>query len=202
MKAHPVSISVILLSFLLISGLMADEEILDFSDSMTDTCEVVGLTAKPPPGWFTVPIESGDDALTGCQMMRTGHQDELLGILRVVSVYLPQTEDAPPWFAVMVALEQQIIGEMGYVLGEVMWSRESVPISGEGFENARAVGLAATIEGNDIPQEVHFLLFESGTQKFVITLLSPGRDVGEGVDYKRNTDDFGFLIRTLTRKAD
>lgn len=202
MKSYPVIFSVILLNLLLLGGLIADEETLDFSDRMTATCEVEGLTATPPPGWFSVPIESGDEELTGCQMMRTGSEQDLLGILRVMSLYLPQTEDSPPWFAVMASIEQQIVGEMGYILGEVLWSRESVPISGEGFENARAVGLAASIEGNDVPQEVHFLLFESGPQKFIITLLSPGRDYSEGVYYKRNTDDFGVLIRTLTRKPD
>lgn len=189
------------MSFLWVSLAFAEpDDIIDFSEQTTTICEVVGLTAPPPPGWFNVPIDSDDEALTGCQMMRAGDQEELVGILRLVSVTLEERED-PPWYAVMIAIEQQIIGEMGYELGEVMWSRQDVPISGEGFENARAVGLSALVEGNDTPQEVHFLLFEHGQQKFIITLLTPGRDVDEGVFYKRNTDDFGILIRSLNRKG-
>jgi len=191
-----------LLSSLLMSPVLAEpNDIIDYSEQMTAICEVVGLTAPPPPGWFNVPIDSDDKALTGCQMMRTGNQEELVGIIRLVSVTMEEEEDSPPWYAVMVAIEEQIIGEMGYKLGEVMWSRQDVPISGEGFANARAVGLSASIEGNDTPQEVQFLLFEHGQQKFIITLLTPGRDVDEGVFYKRNTDDFGILIRSLNRSG-
>ncbi|MFC1719792.1 hypothetical protein ACFL00_01460 [Pseudomonadota bacterium] len=200
MKAHSVVLfSTFLLNFLWVSTVIADEDFIDFSDKTTATCVVKGLTAKPPPGWFNVPIESEDDALTGCQMMRTGREEELLGILRVLSVQLEQDEDSPPWYAVMLALEQQILAQMGYTLGDVLWRKDNVPISGEGFENARALGLAASIEGNDVPQEAHFLVFEHGSQKFLITLLTPARDVDEGTYYQRNTDDFGVLIRTLNR---
>lgn len=176
-----------------------DDGVIDFSDQITPTCEVVGLTATPPEGWFSVPIDSGDEPISGCQMMRVGDQDELLGILRLLSAQLEETEDSPPWYAVMIAVEQSIIAEMGYVLGEVLWSRTDVPVSGSGFANARAVGLAASIEGNDIPQEVHFLVFENGPQKYIITLLTPAESVDGGVVYQRNSDDFGVLIRSLTQ---
>jgi hypothetical protein len=195
-------LAVVLLSSSLASPVLAEpDDVIDFSEQTTAICEVVGLTAPPPSGWFNVAIDSDDEALSGCQMMRAGDQEELVGIIRLVSVTVEEEEDSPPWYAVMIAIEQQIIGEMGYELGEVMWSRQDVPISGEGFANARAVGLSASIKGNDTPQEVHFLLFEHGQQKFIITLLTPGRDVDEGVFYKRNTDDFGILIRSLNRKS-
>jgi hypothetical protein len=174
------------------------EDIVDFSGQVTPTCKVVGLTATPPPGWFNVPIDSEDKAISGCQMMRVGEQDELEGIIRLLSAQVEEAAESPPWYAVMIALEQQTISEMGYALGEVLWSRTDVPITGEGFGNARAVGLTASIEGNDIPQEAHFLVFEHGPQKFIITLLTPAQEVDDSVFYKRNTEDFGVLIRSLS----
>lgn len=196
------AIVVLLATCCFASRLMAEaDDIIDYSGQTTATCEVVGLTATPPTGWFNAPIDSTEDAISGCQMMRVGDQDELLGIFRLLSVQLEETEESPPWFAVMIALEQQTISEMGYVVGEMLWSRLDVPISGEGFGNARAVGLAATVEGNETPQEVHFLVFDHGPQKFIITLLTPGQGVDEGVFYQRNTDDFGVLIRSLKQNG-
>ncbi len=188
-----------LLMALMFAGpaLAEPDDFVDFSDLVTPTCTIVGLTATPPAGWFNVPIESKDASISGCQMMRVGDQEELLGTLRVLSVQLEVTEESPPWWAAIIALEQGAITKMGYVVGEVLWSRQDVPISGEGFANARAVGLSASIEGNDTPQEVHFLVFEKGPQKFIISLLTPGQDVEEGVYYNRNTADFGILIRSL-----
>ena len=83
--------------------------------------------------------------------------------------------------------------------GSRRWgSRDDVPISGLGdFKNGTGLGLEATIEGNDTPQEVHFLGFNSPTIQYLLTLSTPARDVEEGVYYKRNTDDFGVLIRTF-----
>ena len=129
--------------------------------------------------------------------MRTGESEELVGIMRLLSVTLPASASEPPWFAVMIGLEQESIASMGYTLGGVMWQRDDVPIAGSGFENARAFGLEATIDGNDTPQEAHFLVFEKGEEKYIITLLTPGREVESGVFYKRNTKDFGILIRGL-----
>ena len=196
-------IAFVILQLLMIGPLIAeDEDIVDFSEHITPVCEIVGLRAVPPNGWFNVPIDSEDDAVSGCQMMRAGEEQELVGILRLLSARLPEDEDAPPWFAVLIAMEQQVISEMGYTLGEVLWARPEVPISGDGFGNARAVGLAATIEGNDAPQEAHFLVFDRAADKFIITLLTPAKTVDEGVYYKRNTDDFGILIRSLNQKSD
>jgi hypothetical protein len=183
--------------------LLADGDVIDFSDRMTPVCEVVGLSVRPPKGWFNVPIESAEKAISGCQMMRTGKQDELLGIIRVLSVYLPQTEteNQPRWYDVLLAVETQMISTMGYVLKDVIWTRLDVPISGSGFENARAIGLAAALQESEVPQETHFLAFENGPQKYVITLLTPAQSVGAGVFYKRNASDYGVVIRSLKERS-
>lgn len=171
----------------------------DFSDKMTPVCEVVGLNARPPEGWFNVPIESGDEAVRGCQMMRAREGDDaLVGIARVLSIQLPDATEDPPWWAVVIGFETEAIAVMGYSLGEVLWSRENVAIQGAGFSNARAVGLESRIEGNDTPQEAHFLVFEKGATKYVVTLLSPARSVDGGEHYNRNVADFGLLIRGFT----
>ena len=72
-----------------------------------------------------------------------------------------------------------------------------MPIVGDGFRNARAIGLSARIEGNETPQEAHFLVFENDSRKFVISLLTPAEDVDEGAHYERNVSDFGTLIRSF-----
>ena len=158
------------------------------------------LKVKPPSGWFNVPIQSDDVRLRGCQMMRTGQNEELLGMPRVLSVRLPVTKESPPWFDTLVSMEAKLIAQMGYNLTEVIWKRDSVPISGPGFKNARAIGLKATIEGNDVPQEAHFLVFENDEAKFIVTLLTPSKSVEDSIHYKRNTSDFGVLIRNFKRK--
>lgn len=176
----------------------SDDDVVDFSDRTTPLCEVSGLAAAPPEGWFNVPIESGDPAIEGCQMMRTRADEALVGILRVLSVHVePSEQEAPPWYLILVALEEQNIARMGYGLGEVLWAREDVPIRGAGFENARAVGISARIEGNDTPQEAHFLLFEKGPTKYIVTLLTPARAVEGGAYYDRNVADFGGLIQAF-----
>ncbi|MCG6965647.1 MAG: hypothetical protein LJE59_03990 [Chromatiaceae bacterium] len=176
---------------------LADEQVIDFTNQIAPVCKVRGLQVAPPKGWFNVPIESAEAAVQGCQMMRTGEQDELLGILRVVALDIPESEDATPWWAFVIALEQQVVNAMGYQLGEVLWTRQKVPIAGDGFSEARAVGLQATIEGNDNLQEVHFLVFKGPFADYGITLATPAKSVGAGSYYARNTADFGLLIRSL-----
>lgn len=172
---------------------------LDFTDKITPVCEIAGLNARPPAGWFNVPIESGDEAVRGCQMMRAREGDEaLVGIARVLSVQFPNASKDPPWWATLITLETSNIERMGISLGKVLWSREDVPIQGQGFSNARAIGLESRIEGNDTPQEAHFLVFEKGPTKYIVTLLTPAKEVEDGVYYKRNASDFGVLIRSFT----
>ena len=175
-----------------------EEEVVDFSDQMTPTCELIGLIGYPPDGWFNVPIEIPAPDLAGCQMMRAGESDELLGIMRLLSVVVPEGTTEDKWLAGILDMEANWLQEMGITLGDPLFRRDDVPISGLGdFENGTGLGLAATIEGNDIPQEVHFLGFNSPSVQYLLTLSTPARAVEDGVYYQRNTDDFGVLIRTF-----
>ena len=188
---------VLIVAMITLSQSAFTDEVTDFSDLITPICEVSGLNAYPPEGWFNVPIESDDAILRGCQMMRTGEGHALVGVVRMLSVELPVKEDTPPWQDVMISIEHENIGQMGYVVDEVMWVRDTVPIEGQGFANAVGIGFSARIEGSDIPQEAQFLLFEKDQTKYVVTLLTPGRDVDSGEYYERNNSDFGQIIRTM-----
>ena len=174
-----------------------EEDVVDFSDQITPTCELIGLVGLPPEGWFNVPIERPMEGFQGCQMMRTGEQDELLGILRLSSRIFPADTPEEEWYSQLVGLEVAWLEEMGITLGEPMWRREDVPMTGTGWEPGKAIGLEATIEGNDIPQEVHLLTFGGSTTKYLITLSTPAKEVEKGIYYERNTSDMGVLMRTL-----
>lgn len=181
----------------LASAAAQEEEVVDFSDQITPTCELLGLVGQPPPGWFNVPIDSPDPNLVGCQMMRATENQELVGILRLLSTAVPTDTPEETWLPELMGLEVAWLEEMGITLGEPMWRRQDVPVSGPGFQKGTAIGLEASIEGNEVPQEVHFLGFSGPTHKYLLTLSTPGRTVEEGVYYDRNTADFGVLIRTL-----
>src|SRR5210317_1825118 len=75
----------------------AEEDVVDFTEQITSTCELIGLIGLPPEGWFNVPIQSDRESLAGCQMMRTGDQDELLGILRLLSKVVPAETPEDEW---------------------------------------------------------------------------------------------------------
>ena len=70
--------------------LAADEEegYVDFSSQITPVCEVDYLKVAPPEGWINVPIDTGSDYLSGCQMMLIVNE-ELQGVLRVLSCRAP-----------------------------------------------------------------------------------------------------------------
>ncbi len=172
-----------------------EEDTVDFSELMTPVCEVPGLTATPPDGWINVPIDSEDKAILGCQMMRAGEYGELVGIIRLLSMQLPPEVPDDKWFPIMVEIERHLIAPMGYVLGETLWVRDDVPVSGAGFKSAKAVGFESSITGNDVPQEAQFLGFDGQTSRYIITLLTPGRTVEGGSYYQRNTGDMGRLIQ-------
>lgn len=177
------------------------EEVVDFSDQITPTCEMAGLVARPPEGWFNVPFENPPAGHLGCQMMATGEDDGLIGIIRVRSATAPATEFGQDGYAPLLGNENVVLSGMGYILAdEPLWRRDDVPVSGVGFREGRAVGVSATIEGNDVPQEAQFLLFRSDDAKYVFTLLTPAESFDAGL-YKRNTDDFGVVIRTLQPSA-
>lgn len=107
------------------TSVTANDDIADFSDQITPVCEVQGLLARPPAGWFNVPMESGEKQVAGCQMMLARESDDaLLGIMRILSVGLADTDtgDNPAW-SVVLAMEIDLVGAMGYALGEVLWTR-------------------------------------------------------------------------------
>jgi hypothetical protein len=174
-----------------------EKDYVDFSDRITPTCELIGLVGIPPEGWFNVPIDSVGENLQGCQMMRTDEQEELVGILRLLSRDFPENTPEETWFTELLGLEVTWLEEMGITLGEPLWRRDDVPMTGTGWEKAKAIGLSASGENSDITQEVHFLAFGGPTTKYLFSLATPAQAVDEGVYYKRNTDDFGVLIRTL-----
>lgn len=174
-----------------------EEDVVDFTEQITPTCELIGLVGLPPADWFNVPIQSEREDFVGCQMMRVGEQQELLGILRLLSRNVPADTPEETWISEIIGMEIAWLAQMGYTVGEPLWSKDDVAMAGTDWGQGKAVGLAATIEGNDTPQEVHLLAFGSPTTKYLITLATPAQEVESGVFYKRNTTDFGTLIRTL-----
>jgi hypothetical protein len=174
-----------------------EEEIIDFSDRMTPTCDLIGLVGLPPAGWFNVPIEVPQKDLAGCQMMRTDENEELVGMIRLLSRVVPAETPEETWMPELIGLEAVWLEEMGVMLGEPIWRKEEVAVAGEGFEAGKAVGLAATIEGSEYPQEVHLLAFGTPTAKYLVSLCTPDSTVDEGVHLERNTADMGTLLRTF-----
>ena len=177
-------------------------EIVDFTDQMTPVCELANLKAVPPARWINVPIETGEDKLQGCQMMLIIDQ-ALIGVLRLLSFDLRNPPpDMPRWEEHVIGIEAVLIHEMGYRLNEPIWRKNDVPIAGQGFANATAFGFSATIEGNELPQEAHFLVFENSTHKYLIDLLTPAKSVDQGEHYDKNTQAMATVMRTLRVTTD
>jgi hypothetical protein len=169
----------------------------DLRDMATGTCELAGLAVTPGDGWVNIPIQGAPNGHLGCQMARTNERDEVVAIIRVRSVTSPAKEFAENDFAGLLTHERTVLTRMGYALAnQSLWTRDSVPIKGAGFRDARGFGVAARIEGNSIPQEAQFLLFRNDTAKYLFTLLMPAKVYNHDL-YDRNTEEFGVLIRTL-----
>jgi len=184
-----------------LSALSQSDEYVDFTEQMTPICEVEKLTVPPPGGWINVPIETNETTIRGCQMMLIV-DEALIGILRILSFDLSNPPaDMPPWEHHLIGVESVLIYEMGYRLGDPIWQRQEVPVAGQGFGGAKAIGLSANIEGNDNPQEAHFLVFENATHKYLITLLTPSESVDQGVHYKSNTQGMATVMRTFNSAA-
>ncbi|HEU5163758.1 MAG TPA: hypothetical protein VFV54_11465 [Thermoanaerobaculia bacterium] len=182
---------------LAIAGVALAQETIDFGERMTPRCEMAGLISVPPPGWINVPLESPPPGHHGCMMMRTNEKKELVGVLRIRSRSAPALDGKGEPFEALFTSEVASVGEMGYVMDEPpLWVRENVPINGEGFRDARGIGLAAMIEGNPTPQEVHLLVFRSDRAEYIVTLMTPAKSFDPKL-YDRNVNDFGTLIRTL-----
>ena len=184
-------------ALLAVAGVALAQERVDFGDRMTPRCEMAGLISVPPPGWINVPLENPPPGHLGCMMMRTNENEELVGFLRIRSLSAPALDAKAEPFDALLASEVLSVGEMGFAVDETpLWVRKNVPVKGEGFRDARGVGLAARIEGNPTPQEVHLLVFRSDRAEYVVTLMTPAKSFDAKL-YDRNVTDFGTLIRTL-----
>lgn len=187
---------------LLANASMAEDEVIDLSERTTPTCELIGLVARPPEGWFSVPMEDTPPGLAGCQMMRTGENEELVGIIRLSSGDTGGRAPGEESHNRQIAIEIEILKAMGIRLhvAEPLWSRHDVPISDlrdAGFsETGQAIGLAAEIEGSGLPQEVHFLTFHGPATQYALVLITPPRETEPEI-YRRNIDDFARVIQTL-----
>ena len=143
-----------------------------------------------------------DSGLAGCEMVRSGQNGELLGFVRVVSVAVPEGTPKDKWLAGLIDLEVGWLQEGGITLGEPLFRRDDVPLSGLGdFENGTGIGLEASSNSSDSPREVHFLGFNGPRIQYLLTLLTPAREVDGGIQYQRNIDDFGILMRTFQLPA-
>lgn len=177
----------------------ANDVNLGTSDSAdSPPCELLGLVGYPPAGWTNDPMSFSDPGLAGCEMTRASSENEILGFLRLLSIVVPEGTPKEKWLSGPLDLEVAWLEEGGMTFGEPLFRRDNVPISGLGeFENGTGLGIGAMMAGSEGPREVHFLGFNSPTTQYLVTLVTPARDVDEGALYKRNTDDFGVLIRSF-----
>lgn len=172
----------------------ANEE--DLKSLATPLCLIPGLSVSPPSPWYSVPIDSDEPMVQGCQMIWE-EGEQYMGIMRLVSFEANEIPDAGvKWEEFVVGFESVVMDRMNIEVGQAIWKRDSVPITGEGFANAKAIGLEARIRGADQPNEAHFLLFESATHKYVISILTPAKSASPEV-YEANTKAMGTVMRTL-----
>lgn len=160
-------------------------------------CEVSGLAVTPPSPWFSEPIDSQEEGVEGCQMVWE-EDDQYMGIIRLMSFRASRlSHETASWEELVIAVEILVMEEMGVVVGDPIWSRDSVPITGAGFRNAKAIGFDARLTYSGAQQnEVHFLLFESATQKYVISAVTPSKATSPDI-YSANTSAMATIMRTL-----
>ncbi len=164
-------------------------------------CEVAQLSATPPKGWRSVAIESSDDAVLGCQMALV-IEGSLYGFLRLLSFEQSTIADNDvPWYQQIVSFETKAIFKRGYTLGEFVSSEKDIPVSGSGFKNARSLVMSATLENNSYPQQVQFLVFESETHKYLLTLLTPEASVQNGAYYQQNMAGKAAVMQSLVHQG-
>ena len=186
-----------LLSLLAALAYADQEGLIDFTDRMTPVCELHELVAVPPQGWISVPIDTGEAQLTGCQMMLS-QDGELIGVIRLLSFdWSTAPQDLSPWPQHIMTMESVWIEEMGYSITKPLWRRNSVPISGPGFGNGQAIGFAVTISGSESAHESHMLVFDRGQFKYLIDLLTPAQTEQEGLRYQANSKAMGEIMQSL-----
>ena len=176
-----------------------DEYIVPFQDQTTPVCELIGLRATPPDGWFAVAMQDLPDGMAGCQLVRTDEDEALVGIIRMSA---SDTGGRPPGEDSrnrQVVIELEVLAAMGIQPRELIWRRDDVPLTGDksaGFSSAQAVGLSATIDESGLDQELHFLTFHGPTTQYVLVLVTPPPETEPDI-HRRNLSDFGGLIRGL-----
>jgi hypothetical protein len=182
-----------------LAGTPATGETLDFTGLASDRCALIGLAAPAPDGWISIAMQDMPPQLAGCQMLRL--EDEmLLGIMRLISaraadsVAVGQARDG------LVALEREIWAEMGLEIGPTLWQRDHVAVSGEGFSDGAAIGLAARIVETDLPQEIHLLMFRRADTHYALSVITPAGD-DAAAHYRANLDGFRQLLGTLAVPA-
>lgn len=171
----------------------------DYTGLTTPVCEVQGLYVKPPTGWINVPVDTAEQPLRGCQMMLI-EEETYLGIIRIFShdIGKPGEGKSEQWEAYLVEFETLLLADMGFKRGDVLWKKDSMPVSGEGFYGGKAIGFGISIENFDVPWEVHFVIFQSDHQHYLISLVSPSESASDGGSlYRENSAAMGFVMRTL-----
>jgi hypothetical protein len=172
----------------------------NLSELKSPVCEVPGLTVAPPPPWYSVPIDSQDEVVEGCQLIWE-EGEQYMGIMRLVSFDLrqrPQDMQAQ-WSSFAVSFESMIMEEMGFTVAldePPLWSKDPVPVSGDGFSGGKAIAFNAKLAGVAHQNEAHFVVFQNKTHKYIIFLLTPAETVDAGT-YIANTGAMGTLMRTL-----
>jgi hypothetical protein len=162
----------------------------------TASCDMPGLTVAPPEPWYSVPIESQDPVIAGCQMIWEDG-DQYMGIMRLVSFDLRERpDDAQQWVNLALAFEEQVFKQMNFTLMQPLWKRETLPVSGEGFANGSAVGFEIELAGVAHRSEGHFVFFEGATHRYVISLITPSEEASPDI-YQANTKAMSTVMQTL-----
>jgi hypothetical protein len=177
----------------------SDQDMTDFSEQATAICELIGLEASPPAGWFSVPMVDLPAGMSGCQMMRTDEDDAPVGIIRLSASDTGARSPGEESRNRQLAIELEVLAAMGIQARDRLWLRQDVPVTGErdaGFSKAQAVGLSAVIEGSGLPQEVHILAFHGPSTQYALLLITPSQETEPAI-HSRNVADFAKLIQSL-----
>ena len=181
------------LALLMLQAAFAQEDMQALANAQ---CEFGALTVKPPEPWYSVPIDSAEPGIGGCQLMWE-EGDQYLGIIRLIAFENSVFDGIDVrWEDFAIAFEASIMADMYIELGDVLWRDNELPISGEGFVNARAIALEARISGVERANEAHFVLFEGNGFNYVMSSLTPSEKTSPDV-YKANIEAMGLLMRSL-----
>ena len=190
-------LTVLVAAMALLVGRGYAQEVEDLTGLATAVCELPGLSVSPPRPWYSVPIESDDPVIAGCQMLWE-EGDQYMGIIRLVSFDLrDRPEQEQDWERLALGFEAMVMEQMNFTLGDMIWKRDSVPVSGAGFTgDGRAVGFELKLEGVEHPNEAHFMFFEGASHKYLISLITPAKSASPDI-YEATTQAMGTVMRTL-----